>query len=306
MAITAYPYSITNDLPGGAVDVSNLWEEISASGSGITIQLDDIVINPNDDNSDLIHIIFKDALSAGEKTALDGDTTGPCGGLIAAHDNIPHNEPEHVIVDRLEDKSGPEDSLRVYPAPNRVNFYRCDRDLKLKCGVYGLDSSEDLKIDNATNKQIPWNELTQVGIYYEDDNGDYIALASDSDPNFGQACLSIWDFHPHDQSISQNKIPWDIKGGFLKVAADLGVDKDQHRFYATLAPNIPTVNARMFDSYLERNEGGELESMNEIAAFLNPVPTPELTRLRMWVFYPPGSKVEHIFRLVTYRPLGTF
>jgi hypothetical protein len=91
--------------------------------------------------------------------------------------------------------------LRVYPAPNRVNFYRCDRDLKLKCGVHGATSFEDLKIDNATNKQIDWNELSQVGIYYKDGNGDYVALTGDQDPNWGQRCLSIWDFHPHDQSL---------------------------------------------------------------------------------------------------------
>jgi hypothetical protein len=100
MAVTTYPYSIANDFPGGAVDVSNLWDEISATGSGITIQLDDIIINPNENDPDLIHINFKDALSAGEKTTLDGDTTNPAGGLIAVHNNVPTEEADRQARSR--------------------------------------------------------------------------------------------------------------------------------------------------------------------------------------------------------------
>lgn len=115
-----YAYSIANDFPGGAVDPSNLWDEISATGSGITIQLEDIQIDPNENDSDLIHIIFKSALSSGEKTNLDGDTTAPAGGLIAAHNSFPAAPTERVVVEEIEAKQGPEDSLRVYPAPNRI------------------------------------------------------------------------------------------------------------------------------------------------------------------------------------------
>ena len=33
-----------------------------------------------------MRLSFAAPLSAPEKTALDGDTTGPCGGLVGAHD----------------------------------------------------------------------------------------------------------------------------------------------------------------------------------------------------------------------------
>jgi hypothetical protein len=195
--------------------------------------------------------------------------------------------------------------MRVYPAPNRLGFYRCDRDLKLKMSVFdGPDSFEDLKVENGTNKQIPWNEMFQVGIYKKSGE-DYVACADQADAT-ANAVLTIWDFHPHDQTLSQNKIPWDIKAGHLKVALALDAPKDEHRLYASLAPNIPSVNARMFDSYLERDEGKQIDSVNEIAAFLSVDVSPELARLRIWCYYPAGSTVEHIFRLVTYRPLGTF
>lgn len=78
--LTQYTYSITSDFPGGAVNTSNLQTEIQASS--IVTALDRI-----DTAGDVIDVWFKDALSAADKTTLDNDTTGPSGGLIAAHDN---------------------------------------------------------------------------------------------------------------------------------------------------------------------------------------------------------------------------
>lgn len=76
----AYPYSKSADFPGGAIDSSNLVDEIAASS--IATGLNRIDVTGND-----ISIVFASALSAGDKTTLDNDTTGPAGGLIAAHDN---------------------------------------------------------------------------------------------------------------------------------------------------------------------------------------------------------------------------
>ena len=78
--MATYTYSIANDFPSGKVNTTKLDSEIRASA--ITIALDRI-----DTAGDVISIVFKDDLSAGDKTILDNDTTGPAGGLIAAHDN---------------------------------------------------------------------------------------------------------------------------------------------------------------------------------------------------------------------------
>lgn len=77
-----YTYSIANDFPGGAVNVSKLSTEIQASS--IVTALDYI-----NTNGDAIAIVFKAELSAEDKTTLDGNQTGPAGGLIAQHDNTP-------------------------------------------------------------------------------------------------------------------------------------------------------------------------------------------------------------------------
>ena len=83
MAESTYSYTISNDFPPGSgngkVNEPVLREEIL--GSSISSSL--IRIVRDDDNLD---IVFDPALSAGDKTTLDGDTLGPAGGLIASHD----------------------------------------------------------------------------------------------------------------------------------------------------------------------------------------------------------------------------
>jgi hypothetical protein len=82
MAEQSYPYTISSDFPDGAVNQGKLVDEIRASA--IVTALERIT-----HTGDSISIVFKAPLSAGDKTLLDGDTTGPAGGLIAAHDNTP-------------------------------------------------------------------------------------------------------------------------------------------------------------------------------------------------------------------------
>jgi hypothetical protein len=81
-----YSYTVSTDFPGGEADVANLILEIG--NSAIVTALDDIQLS-----GDSMDIIFKAALSAGDKTILDGDTTGPAGGLIAAHDSVAKDDP---------------------------------------------------------------------------------------------------------------------------------------------------------------------------------------------------------------------
>jgi len=92
MAETTYTYSIVNDFPNAAVDAANLHDEIVASS--IVIALDGISTNGDD-----CYVVFKDSLSAGDKTILDGDTSAPAGGLIADHNHIPIHPVEKVSID---------------------------------------------------------------------------------------------------------------------------------------------------------------------------------------------------------------
>jgi len=92
MAVQEYTYAVATDFPNGRINPSTLMDEIVASPD-ITIQLNDVHCSGFTEEDGgvcvggTVHIVFAAELSASEKTVLDGDTTGPCGGLIAAHDN---------------------------------------------------------------------------------------------------------------------------------------------------------------------------------------------------------------------------
>jgi len=77
---TTYTYSVSLDFPGGAVNIDNLTSEIQTSS--IVTALDYI-----QRDGDVLQIVFKLALSAPDKTTLDGNTSNPAGGLIANHNN---------------------------------------------------------------------------------------------------------------------------------------------------------------------------------------------------------------------------
>jgi hypothetical protein len=82
MAETKYAYSISQDIVAGKEDSGRLTQEIE--DSAIATALSRI-----DTTDDVLEVVFADALSAGDKTTLDGDTTGPCGGIIGAHSGVP-------------------------------------------------------------------------------------------------------------------------------------------------------------------------------------------------------------------------
>lgn len=87
---TLYSYNIASDFPDGQANIGKLRDEITISL--ITIALDYITAYGG-----TVYIYFKASLPAGDKTTLDGDTTGPAGGLIALHDNSP-DAPEELPV----------------------------------------------------------------------------------------------------------------------------------------------------------------------------------------------------------------
>lgn len=87
---TTYSY-VAADFPGSKLNPSRLQVEIAASSIVIALERIDTVggtiAQGVVDTPTSVDIVFKDVLSAGDKTTLDNDTTGPSGGLIAAHDN---------------------------------------------------------------------------------------------------------------------------------------------------------------------------------------------------------------------------
>jgi hypothetical protein len=106
MTVTKYTYSIANDFPVTGLDSNRLLHEIQASA--ITVAVDRI-----DTDDDVCDIWFKDALGATDKTALDGDTTAPAGGLIAAHSGQPM-EVVTVAPVILEPTGNSEKNLRIF------------------------------------------------------------------------------------------------------------------------------------------------------------------------------------------------
>ena len=80
MAETTYIYTISTDMPGGDVKPGRLKKECTDDGTVPT----PVRVKRSGDQ---LNVVFDPALTAGQKTAFDGDTTGPAGGLLAAHDN---------------------------------------------------------------------------------------------------------------------------------------------------------------------------------------------------------------------------
>jgi hypothetical protein len=90
MAATKYTYNVASDFPNGKVNLSRFQGEIASSS--ITIAFDRIDTLGGSKVGDVltggsVDVWFKDALSTGDRTTLDGDAANPAGGLIATHDN---------------------------------------------------------------------------------------------------------------------------------------------------------------------------------------------------------------------------
>ena len=92
MAATKYTYSIADDFPATGFNSDRLVADIQESA--IATDLSRIA-----SSGDTVDIWFADALSAGDKTILDGDTSDPAGGLIAAHSGTQPREALNVVTD---------------------------------------------------------------------------------------------------------------------------------------------------------------------------------------------------------------
>lgn len=109
---TTYTYSLSLDAPGGTINPDKLAAAIRTSS--IITALAEVA---TDAEADTFSITFRDQLSSGDRTTLDGGTgsggtggspssTHPAGGLIASTDNTPNppeTQPVHVVGDTTGD-----------------------------------------------------------------------------------------------------------------------------------------------------------------------------------------------------------
>lgn len=306
MPETSYTYSIASDFPNGQVHAGNL--DLEIRNSSIASALKYVVINPDDDDVDRVDVVFKKALTAGEKTVLDNDATAPSGGLIAAHDSTEKTPMIHAELEMatIEDPSKKVQRIAVQPA--RTHYYMNFRDFRLNTGIYdGAESFEDLKVNPSTNEREAWDEMSFVGCYKGDDNSGYTLCTDQADADTN-ATLSIWDFLANDQQNTPANVDIDMMGGVLWVDPSLAEpnagDIWKHQFYALMAPNIPTFMGGavpFFDSYLYPHQGEWTEALNTLAVTLDPSASAEAARIRFWIYYPAGAKQTHVLGLKIYR-----
>jgi hypothetical protein len=169
--VTKYSYTLPADVPQG-VRPGNLQSEINAPNSGITIQVDHIDATPT-----TLDIYMKDALPAAEKTALDGDTTGPAGGLLAAHDPTPVDEPTPVTLDDVSKSSTKHLKVETQPREGSgANFYTpnlCDQTTWYEGATeiteFAMtDSGDQILWNTGGTHPGPWVDLTHGKMFGED------------------------------------------------------------------------------------------------------------------------------------------
>jgi len=170
------------------------------------------------------------------------------------------------------------------------------------------NSTEDVKISPTTFVKSAWNEVQQVGVYKSDGGSGYIECTDQGDATTN-ACLSVWRYLAHNPNTGAPTIV-EIRDGFMIVDPLLS-DSFEHQAYAVAAPNIPGYlggQVVQFDAYLRFYKGAQLGATSPQAKALDPTGLGGLAaaELRVCVYYPAGTQNDHVLRLVTYRPPGTF
>lgn len=89
MAVTTYDYPLT-DFPNDRVNVVTLRQQIEAPGSGVLIQLNSTPTVTTVSGVANCRVVFKAALPAPEKAALDG--------VVAAHQGAPSSETDRTYI----------------------------------------------------------------------------------------------------------------------------------------------------------------------------------------------------------------
>lgn len=139
MAETTYTYSIATDTPSGTFLGENLIKDIV--GSAILVAYDRV-----DTSGDVISVVFKDALTAGDETILNG--------LVAAHDSTPAKTPTRV-------KNQPASSGDLELLIHGSTF------------IANLDSDTDFDITLAEDREL---QGAEAGVWNASP-GDYLELS---------------------------------------------------------------------------------------------------------------------------------
>lgn len=177
MPETTYTYSIANDLPDGRVNTASLAVEIRTSSIST-------ILARIDTGGDDLQIIFAEALPAPEKTILDGDVTGPAGGLLAAHNY--YRALNDILAVQFADAEGTpkpvgfdiDGNVQMACQPrsgvrfNKFSFNYCD-----KCSWYqgsteiALETLENPSEDDLTFTSVStyWIDLTHGRVTFERD-----------------------------------------------------------------------------------------------------------------------------------------
>jgi hypothetical protein len=165
MPETTYSYSLSADFPGGAIYEPNLRAEILASS--IATVLSRITRSGN-----TINIIFANALTAGEKTTLDNNTTNPAGGLIAAHDNVFIDQSEDGLRFYKYSESASESTTTSSTFQNKLS----STTQKLPPGQYKINWYVSYTSDSTANDievRVQLDDTTDIGFlrYEPSDSG---------------------------------------------------------------------------------------------------------------------------------------
>lgn len=167
-------------------------------------------------------------------------------------------------------------------------------------------SCEDLKINTTSLLEETWGELSLIGVYKDDSGMVECVDQTDADTT---AILSIWEYtaiNPYTQDL----LIYEVRDGYLIVDPTLPANEFwDHRVYAVAAPLIPGNlggTVRLFDGYLGPAPNAVIDSKSPQTSVMDPAKGPGASSIRLYIYYPAGSKLKHVLRLVTYRAPGTF
>lgn len=186
-------------------------------------------------------------------------------------------------------------------------YQMCDRDIKVTTNkVTTATSVEDKRMDVTTLKEVDWDEMVLVGVY-KDVSGT-MTLCSDQADADANGILSIWDYCAKDQSDGTTHIDYEIKDGALVADPSiLAADKWKHKVYAVAAPDAGQPNyVRLFDGYAPAHPSGSIDAKSPDAKHIEPTVPGVTNVIRVYIVHPIGESHEHVLRIVTYRPGGTF
>ena len=156
-----YVYSIADDLPGGAVNPTKLHAEIVASA--IASQ----TLVGIHGSGDVLTLEFTGDLSAGDKTILDADTTGPAGGLLAGHDNtvdaptlsVAHGED---LTEQTKGGTNFSEAFRLTFTPEVAGDYIIVWGFFLRTASNGKVADVEVELDDTTI--IGWGSVSNADV----------------------------------------------------------------------------------------------------------------------------------------------